>query len=147
MKFKFTILLLFGLLLLCSFSFGQPIVGKWTHVNQVGKKVIIEFQKNSGYKLSILKEKVGAIEQINGVNKDTSLKYIIDTSSKPLKIDVVSSLSGTIIRGIIEFIDDNTIQMQINPKPDGDRPEKFTPGSENYIKAVRTFESSELENI
>jgi hypothetical protein len=37
--------------------------------------------------------------------------------------------------------------MQINPIPDGDRPEKFTPDSENYIKAVRTFESSEIENI
>ena len=146
MKLKFAILLL-GLLLQFSFSNGQPYIGKWTHVNQKNEKVIIEFQKNSGYKLSILKHNIGPIERTNGVNKETSLRYIIDSSTKPYKIDVVSSWSGTIIRGIIEFIDDNTIQMQINPIPGGDRPEKFTPDSENYIKAVRTFESSELENI
>ena len=147
MKSKFRILLMIGLLFQCNQAISQLYIGKWEHINNENEKVIIEFMNNSEYKISIPKRNIVAIERQDGLKIDTNLKYTIDSSTKPAKIDIVSGSSGKILRGIIEFIDAGTIQMQINPIPNGERPQKFIPDSENYIKGTRTFESTKTENI
>lgn len=128
-------------------SFGQDYIGKWEHLNNEKENVIIEFGKNAEYIISIPNRHLGAIERQESNNLPTILKYKIDFSSSPAKIDVTSKISGSTIHGIIDIIDSETIQIQINPIPNGIRPTKFDPSSENYVKCRKLLSDQQADGI
>ncbi|MBW8323712.1 MAG: hypothetical protein K0M50_03005 [Prolixibacteraceae bacterium] len=118
-------------------SIGQNFIGKWTYQNQAKKEVIIEFDSNSEYRISIDSQTYKSVESSDKLLKKTKLTYKITGKRKPYKIDIISDYSNVTVRGIIQLINDNTIQLQINPNSCGERPEKFDKNSIDYVEATR----------
>lgn len=146
---KGKILLLINAFVLFSsiLSIGQVYIGKWQHLNNEKQSVIIEFGNNANYLISIPNKHLGAIERKEGNNLYTNLKYKIDLSTSPATIDIISELSGITLYGIIDFIDNETIQIQVNQIPNGNRPTRFDPDSPEYAKCKRLPANSASDAI
>lgn len=146
---KGKILLLINAFVLFSsiLSIGQVYIGKWQHFNNEKQSVIIEFGNNANYLISIPNKHLEAIERKEGDDLYTKLKYKIDLSTSPATVDIISELSGITLYGIIDFIDNETIQIQMNKIPNGSRPTKFDPDSPEFVRCKKVPVNSEPDAI
>ena len=114
----------------------QTIIGGWEHKNRDNEKVIIEFGEKFEYKITLPGRNLSVIDTETGMEIATELEYRL-ISGEPIKIEIISKISGQKFSGIIDFIDEKTLQMQINPILGGESPKKFDANSPDYVKLKR----------
>ncbi len=133
--FKLTATVFF--LYLCFPVFGQEYSGNWEYVNKENEKVTIELKKSGEYNVKIPGRNFRKVIRKNERSIPTELHYEIDESVTPPGIDIITNDPDIRLKGIIEMLDENTLQIQMNRIPNGLRPATFNPDSPNYIKCKK----------
>lgn len=65
---------------------------------------------------------------------------------KPATIDLISTNSNQVIKGILQINEDGTLQLQINDKPGGSYPKKFETNAPNFYHLRKTEAIPKTEN-
>ena len=105
---------------------AKDLLGKWTGKDsrsEVGGLIFLKDNK--------------AIVAANG-NNSPAMSYTIDFTTNPVKIDLsVQPPSGgrITLKGLLQFIDDNTIKFQVFPA--GNRPDNFDTSSPDNVVILK----------
>ncbi len=123
--------------LLAGCSSAPPLVGRWTGENAAGYRMAFVF-RGDGTAAWIV---TGA-----DVADSLEIRYEFDRSAEPHHLDLTGfehgPLAGVTMYGILEFVDNDTFRLSLEPGPPGEegaaaRPAEFTDEAVSFARVAR----------
>lgn len=121
---------------------APSIFGKW-NVQGKGEGYAVVF--NEDYSVQIIVPKPKQESKSSEVVPNETKKipkpenfFMINTRATPHEIDMIITHMGKsqVVKGIMEFIDENTLRTFYQPNPNKDRPEKFPEEGEAFYELI-----------